>query len=110
MMETVNISMPKQMAKKMDEIVEYEGYASRSELIRTLIRMYTYLKESPSSRKPLFETHEKVDIKEVSKLLKDSDLYSDTFVKSVTKGLKKSSVYEDKTTKKRSKTDNKTDI
>lgn len=68
------------------------------------------IKESPNSREPLFETHEKVDIKEVSKLLKDSDLYSDTFVKSVTKGLKKSSVYEDKTTKKRSKTDNKTDI
>ena len=100
MMETINISMPKQMAEQMDKIIKTEGYASRSELVRTLLRMYTYLKSSPQNSDIDFEVYTKRDINEIADKLRDSDLYSETFIKSVTTGLKKSSVYANKATKK----------
>ena len=39
-MQTVNISLPRTLAKKLDEVVTDEGYASRSEFVRALVRFY----------------------------------------------------------------------
>jgi len=44
-MQTVNISLPKTLSKKVDSIVEKEGYGSRSELFRELLRSYMTSRE-----------------------------------------------------------------
>ena len=96
-MFTVNISLPKQLYEKMNQLIDEEGFASRSEFVRTLIRFYTAIKAKNGDFLE-FQTIPLVEIKK--KLLKEKK-YSQKFVKSVLAGLAKSSVYANKTIKKR---------
>ncbi len=99
-MNTINISMPNTLTEQVDRIIEQEGYASRSEFFRTLLRFYLGLRPQATSEEKL-GTYNARPLEEVASELRDGG-YSDAFVESVILGLKKSSVYggqdEDKTT------------
>ncbi len=56
MREIINLSLPKSMAKSVDEIVKEGNYATRSEFFRDLLRMWMegrILKELAQSRREL---------------------------------------------------------
>lgn len=94
-MYTINISLPKQLYQRVDSLIKEEGFASRSEFFRTLIRVYTALK---GEKLELLEFSSK-SIKRIEKGLQNTGKYNQKFIKSVVSGLKKSSVYENKTVK-----------
>lgn len=98
-MDTVNISLPKSLARKIDEIVEREGYASRSEFFRALARFYLIAEEE---REPFFVPFKKVPLEQIRREMNATGLYSDKFVKSVVRGLSRSSLYASKRGPKRS--------
>lgn len=94
MMRTVNISLPKKLSVKVDEIIEEEGYASKSEFFRTLLRLYLQLIEiEVKPIQPFFVPFEKRPLSKIRKELEKTGLYKKDFVKSVISGLKKSSLY-----------------
>lgn len=97
-MYTVNISLPKSLYQKVSQLIKEEGYASRSEFFRTLIRIYTTLK---GERETLLEFTPR-PISEIKSQLKKTGKYSKKFINSLISGLEKSSVYVDKTVKRRS--------
>lgn len=86
-MNTITISLPSQIAKKVDLEAHKKGFATRSEFIRSLLRMYFSgeLKLEPFILRPL---------EEVRDGLKKSGKYNEKFIDSVVKGLKTSSFYE----------------
>lgn len=56
MRQIINLSLPKEMAKSVEKIVEEGNYASKSEFFRELLRMWMegrILKELADSRKEL---------------------------------------------------------
>lgn len=87
-MQTVNISLPEGLAKRIDEIVETEGYASRSELFRAFARFYLV-----SQEKTDILPFKKVPLDTAKKDLRHSGRYGEKFVKSVVRGLSRSSLY-----------------
>ncbi|MDO8504022.1 MAG: ribbon-helix-helix domain-containing protein [bacterium] len=87
-MQTVNISLPEGLAKRIDEIVETEGYASRSELFRAFARFYLL-----SQEKPALLPFKKVSVETVKRDLRRSRRYGEKFIKSVARGLSRSSLY-----------------
>ncbi len=50
-MTVVSISLPEKLLDLIDEILETEGYTSRSEFIRSLLR--SYVEEKTGKKKPL---------------------------------------------------------
>jgi len=89
-MQTVNISLPSKLAKEVDKAVEGEGYASRSEFIRALIRFYT-----ANNERLELKPFKKMSLGQIEKELFSSGKYNQKFIKSVIKGLAKSSAYAD---------------
>ena len=86
-MATLTISLPKQIATKIDSEAEKLGFSTRSEFIRNILRRY--FSEGELKLEP-FETRPLGDVKlELAKTGK----YSQDFIESVTKGLAKSSKY-----------------
>lgn len=88
-MATVTISLPDQIAKRVDSEAKKQGFATRSEFVRSLLRKYfssvtEELKFEPFIPKPLEEIEEE---------LKSSGKYNEKFIKSVIKGLKENSSY-----------------
>lgn len=103
MMKTLNISLPAKLSFKVDEVVEKEGYASKSEFFRTLLRLYLQLVETkPAPTLPFLAPFKKQSLSKVEKELEEIGLYKKEFIKSVVTGLSKSSLYADKTSKRRS--------
>ena len=99
-MKTLNISLPAKLSYKVDELVEEEGYASRSEFFRTLLRLYLQLTEAkPAPSMPFFAPFKKQPLSKVKKELKQTGLYKKEFIDSVISGLSQSSLYENKTSK-----------
>lgn len=86
-MATFTISLPTQIAKRIDTESKTKGFASRSEFIRSLLRVYFY-------EKPKFEVFDRKPISEVKLELAKTGRYSEEFIESVVKGLSKSSLYE----------------
>lgn len=89
-MSTITISLPQQIAKKIDTETRKMGFATRSEFIRNLLRKYftkEELKLEPFVPRPL---------EEIEKGLTQAGKYNQKFIKSVIKGLKDSSFYEGK--------------
>lgn len=89
-MSTVTISLPIQIARKIDAETKKQGFATRSEFIRTLIRRYFYGEEltlDPFEPRPL---------NEIEKGLRSTGKYNEKFIRSLIKGLKDSSFYENK--------------
>ena len=88
-MTTFTISLPEQIATKVDQVTLMEGFATRSEFIRNLIRRYLF----PETKLEVFRPRPLMEIK---KGLNATGKYNQKFVNSVIKGLKKSSAYGDK--------------
>jgi len=91
-MTTVTISLPDQVAKRVDQAVNTQGFATRSEFIRNLIRRYFFSDVS-------FEEYQAKPLAQVKKELASTGKYKKEFIDSVIKGLKKSSAYGNKTAK-----------
>lgn len=86
-MATLTISLPKQIAAKIDSEATKLGFSTRSEFIRNILRQYfseVELKLEPFETRPLEEI--KLELAKTGK-------YSQEFIESVTKGLAKSSRY-----------------
>jgi Arc/MetJ-type ribon-helix-helix transcriptional regulator len=95
-MATVTISLPSQVAKQIDSETKKQGFATRSEFIRSLIRKYfslpaEELKFEPFVPKPLEEI--RADFEKTGK-------YNKKFIDSLMKGLAQSTIYAGKTIKK----------
>lgn len=86
-MATLTISLPKQIAAKIDSETEKLGFSTRSEFIRNILRQYF----SKSELK--FEPYEARPLDEVKLELARTGKYSQDFIESVTGGLAQSSKY-----------------
>ncbi len=86
-MSTLTISLPKQVAVKIDSEAQKLGFATRSEFIRSILRQY-FAKDELR-----FEPYETLPLKQIKLELAKTGKYSQDFIESVTKGLGKSSVY-----------------
>ena len=87
-MATMTISLPSQIARKVDNEASQLGFATRSEFIRALLRRYF-------SGELTFEVFEKRPLSVVKMELAKTGKYSEKFIESVISGLSKSAVYED---------------
>ncbi|OGM31495.1 hypothetical protein A2630_03660 [Candidatus Woesebacteria bacterium RIFCSPHIGHO2_01_FULL_44_10] len=88
-MQTVNISLPTKLAGKLDQVVDKEGYASRSEFVRSLLRFYLLTQRS----EVIFKPFKKVSLSKIKREMKATGQYNEKFIESVIGGLSKSSVY-----------------
>lgn len=86
-MSTITISLPSQITKRVDDEAKKQGFATRSEFIRTLLRGYF-------TQELKLETFEKTSLNEVKMELARTGKYSEKFIESVVGGLAKSSQYE----------------
>ena len=86
-MSTLTISLPKQIATRIDSEVEKLGFSTRSEFIRNILRQYF------SEDELKFEAFDARPLDEVKLELAKTGKYSQDFIESVTKGLAKSSRY-----------------
>ncbi len=86
-MSTITISLPSQISQRVDDEAKKQGFATRSEFIRSLLRRYF-------AHELEFETFEKIPLDQVGMELARTGKYSEEFIKSVTRGLAKSSQYE----------------
>ena len=87
-MTTVTISLPTQIARKIDNETKRHGF-TRSEFFRTLLRKYFVgareeLKFEPFVPRPLEEIEEE---------LRNTGKYNEKFIKSVVNGLKENSSF-----------------
>jgi Arc/MetJ-type ribon-helix-helix transcriptional regulator len=93
-MATVTISLPDQIAKQIDSETKKEGFSTRSEFVRSLLRKYFAQKPAEELK---FEPFIPKPLEEIEKNLRDTGKYNEKFIKSVIKGLKEnSSFYEGK--------------
>lgn len=83
----MNISVPPKMAQQINRLSRQRGYASRSELVRDLLR------EKLEEEAAAFEVFEKLPLAEVRKEFEKTGRYNKQFIESVITGLKQSSVY-----------------
>jgi len=90
-MSTVTISLPSQIAKRVDSEAKKQGFATRSEFIRSLIRRYF------GSEEPTFEEFIPRPLDEIRKEFEKTGKYNKKFINSLMIGLKESSLYEGKT-------------
>lgn len=88
-MTTFTISLPTQIAQRVDTVTKREGYATRSEFIRSLLRRYFAgeIPLEPFTPRPLTEIQD-----EMTKTGK----YNKRFIRSVIAGLSRSSLYAHK--------------
>ena len=94
-MTTVTISLPDQIAEKADLEARRQGFATRSEFVRSLIR-----KHFADSEELKFEPFTPKPLQEVEKELRATGKYNEKFIKSVVRGLaENSSFYADKASK-----------
>ena len=85
-MSTVTISLPGQIAKRVDEEAKKQGFATRSEFIRSLLRRYF-------AHELEFESFQKQPLEQVKMELAKTGKYSEEFINSIVDGLAKSSLY-----------------
>ncbi len=86
-MATLTISLPNQIAKRVDLETKNQGFATRSEFIRSLLRRYF------AGDGVRFETFTPRPLEEIKLELAKTGKYSQEFIESVIKGLAKSSTY-----------------
>ena len=90
-MATITISLPDQIAKKIDSETIKEGFSTRSEFIRSLIRKYF------GSEELNFEPFIPRPLEEIRDGFEKTGKYNKKFINSLIRGLKESSLYEGKT-------------
>lgn len=89
-MSTITISLPTQIAKKVDSEAKKQGFATRSEFVRSLLRKYF----SPVTEELKFEPFIPRPLDEIRADFEKTGKYNKKFIDSVIKGLSKSSFYE----------------
>ncbi|HBC72298.1 MAG: hypothetical protein UX91_C0001G0012 [Candidatus Amesbacteria bacterium GW2011_GWB1_47_19] len=85
-MATLTISLPQSIASQVDEEVSKQGYATRSEFFRALLRKYF-----ASGTK--FEVFSPQPLDNIKAGLKKTGKYNRKFINSLIQGLSESSVY-----------------
>lgn len=85
-MATLSISLPTQIAHQVDAETHRQGFSTRSEFIRSLLRRYF-------SQEPRFDTFAKRPLEEIKLELAKNGKYNQKFIESIVKGLSKSSLY-----------------
>ncbi len=96
-MSTITISLPKQIAQRVDVETKKEGFATRSEFIRNLLRRYF---TSEVRQDLVFQTFQPKPLKQVRSAFEKTGKYNKQFIDSLIQGLSKSSAYADKTSKR----------
>jgi len=91
-MTTVTISLPDQIAEKVDFEAKKQGFATRSEFVRNLLRSH-FAKEGEFK----FAEFEPVPLEQLKLELAQTGKYSEKFINSVIRGFKQSSLYAGKT-------------
>ncbi len=91
LMSTITISLPGQIAQKVDAETKKQGFATRSEFIRSLIRRYF------GSEELTFEEFVPRPLNEIRKEFEKTGKYNKEFVDILIRGLKDSSLYAGKT-------------
>ncbi len=91
-MSTITISLPSQITKRVDDEAKKQGFATRSEFIRSLIRKYFTLESELK-----FEEFIPRPLEEIRKEFERTGKYNKKFINSLITGLKESSLYEGKT-------------
>lgn len=86
-MATVTISLPNQIAKRVDIEAKEHGFSTRSEFIRSLLRRYF-------AGELQLETFTPQPLEKIRLELARSGRYSQEFIDSVVNGLSRSSLYE----------------
>lgn len=86
-MATITISLPDKIAKNVDIEAKNQGFSTRSEFVRSLLRKYF------AGGELKFEEFESRPIEEIKFELAKTGKYNQKFIESITKGLKKSSKY-----------------
>lgn len=92
-MTTITISLPNQIAKKIDNLAKKQGFATRSEFVRSLLRNYLAREEL------VLEKFEPVPLEQLKLELAQTGKYSEKFINSVISGFARYSIYEGKTSK-----------
>jgi len=92
-MKTVNISLPESLATQIDMLLGQKEYSSRSEVVRTALRVFFTFQKSSSDVELI--PFKKRPVDEVKKEMITAG-HSKEFVSSVIHGLEKSSIYKNK--------------
>ena len=87
-MATMTISLPDKIARKVDFEAKKQGFATRSEFVRSLLRQH--LQPEPIE----FEPFVKVPLAQVRKEFEATGKYNKKFIDGLIRGLKNSSVYK----------------
>jgi len=93
-MSTITISLPKQIAQKVDAETKKEGFATRSEFVRALLRKY-FVRETKEQL--VFQEFKPKPLNEIRDAFQKTGKYNKKFIDSLIKGLSQSSVYANKT-------------
>lgn len=88
-MATVTISLPDQIAKRVDSETKKLGFSTRSEFVRSLLRNHF----SASAGKIQFEPFVPKPLEEIEEDLRSTGKYNEKFIKSVIKGLQANSSF-----------------
>ena len=94
-MTTFTISLPTQIARRVDAEARNQGSATRSEFIASLLRKYF----SITNEELKFEPFVPRPLNEIRNAFERTGKYNKKFVDSLIKGLSESSVYANKTSK-----------
>ncbi len=90
-MTTVTISLPDQIAKKVDTEAKSQGFATRSEFVRTVLRKYFSKQEDFE-----FKEFEPIPLEQLRLELTQTGKYNKKFIDSLIEGFRHSSIYENK--------------
>lgn len=94
-MSTVNISLPSEQVSFIDRLVTRHGFASRSELVRSILRLIaqkpTLLEDAATFP---FQTPSNQSVKEVMADFRKTKKYSKAFLASLEEGLKESDYFK----------------
>mgnify|MGYP001566101154 CR=1 FL=1 len=96
-MTTMTISLPYQIAKKIDEETVKAGFATRSEFIRNIVRQHFSDREEI-----VFEEFVPKPLSQIRRNFEKTGKYNKKFIDSLIEGLKTSSFYDRKTTQNKS--------
>lgn len=93
-MTTVTISLPNQIAKKVDAEAKNQGFETSSEFLISILSKYF-----SETKKVEFLEFKKKPLPQVREEFERTGKYSKKFVDSLIEGLSESSIYADKTSK-----------
>lgn len=94
-MSTVNISLPEQQIKFIDQQTTRYGFANRSEFVRSLLRLVRFQPHiiEQASTFPFVSPKEK-SVKKVAQSFKATGKYSKKFLNDLEEGLKSSDYFQ----------------